>query len=187
MMPVINSYSQNFSSAMRGNFFYGGMTMLKVKNVPLESIKPYENNPRRVSEEAVNALTASIKEFGFRVPVILDRENVIVAGHTRVLAAQKLGLAEIPCIVADDLTPEQIKAFRLVDNKTAELTGWDFEKLDMELEELSLDMGDFGFDVSGEDIDTGAFFTEAEAVQHPEKKDSSRVITCPACGAEIRV
>ena len=176
-----------FLLSNEGKFFYGGMTMLKVKNVPLESIKPYENNPRRVSEEAVNALTASIKEFGFRGPVILDRENVIVAGHTRVLAAQKLGLAEIPCIVADDLTPEQIKAFRLVDNKTAELTGWDFEKLDMELEELSLDMSDFGFDVSGEDIDTGAFFTEAESVQQPEKKTSSRVITCPACGAEIRV
>lgn len=161
--------------------------MLKVKNIPIESIKPYENNPRRVSEDAVNAVTASVKEFGFRVPVILDKDNVIVAGHTRVLAAQKLGLSEIPCVVADDLTPEQIRAFRLVDNKTAELTGWDFEKLDMELEELSLDMNDFGFDVGGEDIDTGAFFTEAEAVQQPEKKVLSRVITCPACGAEIRV
>ena len=161
--------------------------MLKVKNIPLETIKGYKNNPRRVSEEAVNAVSASIKEFGFKVPVILDKDNVIVAGHTRVLAAQKLGLAEIPCIVADDLTPEQIRAFRLVDNKTAELTGWDFEKLNLELEELNFDMGDFGFDVGGDDIDTGAFFTEAEAVQQPEKNGEPKVIICPECGAEIKL
>ena len=161
--------------------------MLKVKNVPVEEIKIYENNPRRVTEEAVNAVSASIKEFGFKVPVILDRENVIVAGHTRVMAAQKLGMSEVPCIVADDLTPEQIKAFRLADNKTCELTGWDFEKLDLELEELNLDMSEFGFELGEEDIDTGAFFTEAEPVEKPEKQSSPHVIICPQCGAEIKL
>ena len=158
-----------------------------MKNIPIEEIKEYENNPRRIPEEAVNAVAASIREFGFKVPVILDSENVIVAGHTRVLAAKKLGLSEVPCIVADDLTPEQIKAFRLVDNKTNELTGWDFEKLDLELEELNFDMSDFGFEIGGEDIDTGAFFTEAEAVQQPERKNEPKVITCPECGAEIKL
>ena len=161
--------------------------MLKVKNIPVEEIKIYENNPRRINDDAIKAVLASIKEFGFKVPVILDRNNVIVAGHTRVLAAQKLGLSEIPCIVADDLTPEQIRAFRLVDNKTAELTGWDFEKLDLELEEIDFDMSDFGFEIGGEDVDTGAFFTEAEAVAKPEKSSSPHVVICPSCGAEIKL
>ena len=154
-----------------------------MKNIPIEEIKEYENNPRRIPEEAVNAVAASIREFGFKVPVILDSENVIVAGHTRVLAAKKLGLSEVPCIVADDLTPEQIKAFRLVDNKTNELTGWDFEKLDLELEELNFDMSDFGFEFHKE-VDINSFFTEAE---EKEKKSTSYTITCPECGAEIPI
>ena len=160
---------------------------MKIQLFPIDHLKPYENNPRRISEEAIKAVSNSIKEFGFKVPVIIDKDNVIVAGHARVLAAKELGLKDIPCIVADDLSPEQIKAFRLVDNKTAELTGWDFEKLDMELGELNLDMSDFGFDVGGEDMDIGAFFTEAEPVQQSEKKASSRVIICPTCGAEIKL
>lgn len=125
--------------------------MLKVKNVPLEEIKEYENNPRRIPEEAVNAVAASIREFGFRVPVVVDSDKVIIAGHTRVLAARQLGMSEVPCVIVDDLTPEQIKAFRLADNKTGELSGWDFEKLDFELKELAdidIDMGEFGFDLS---------------------------------------
>ena len=91
-------------------------------------------------------MAASIKEFGFRVPIIVDRDNVIVAGHTRLKAAEKLGLEEVPVIVADDLTPEQVKAFRLADNKVAELANWDFEKLQEELEHINIDMSSFGFD-----------------------------------------
>lgn len=124
--------------------------MLEVKNVSLDDIRSYANNPRKISDEAIDAVAESIKTFGFKVPVILDSDNVIVAGHTRVQAAQKLGLSEVPCVVADDLTPEQIKAFRLADNKTGELSGWDFEKLDLELEELTalnIDMSDFGFEL----------------------------------------
>lgn len=159
--------------------------MLTVKNVKLTELRPYENNPRRVSEEAINAVVNSIREFGFKVPVIIDKDKVIVAGHTRVLAAQRLKLAEVPCIVADDLTPEQIRAFRLVDNKTSDLTDWDFEKLDMELAELDIDMSDFGFEAGSDDIDTGAFFTEAETVEQAEHSRKSREITCPECGARI--
>lgn len=163
---------------------------MNVISVPIAEIKAYENNPRRIPEEAVNALAASIKEFGFKVPVILDSDNVIIAGHTRLEAAKQLELSEVPCIIADDLTPEQVKAFRLVDNKTGELTGWDFEKLDLELEELEsfdVDMSEFGFDVSTEEVDTGAFFTEAESAQKSEKGGKSHTITCPECGAEITV
>ena len=122
---------------------------MKIQLFPIEELKTYENNPRRISTEAIKALSNSIKEFGFKVPVIIDKDNVIVAGHARVLASKELGLKDIPCIVADDLTPEQIKAFRLADNKTSELTCWDFERLDIELEELSalnFDMAQFGFE-----------------------------------------
>ena len=138
----------NFLLIQEGNFFYGGIVM-KIQLFPIEELKTYENNPRRISTEAIKALSNSIKEFGFKVPVIIDKDNVIVAGHARVLAAKELGLKDIPCIVADDLTPEQIKAFRLADNKTSELTCWDFERLDIELEELSalnFDMSQFGFE-----------------------------------------
>ena len=109
---------------------------------------PYERNPRN-NDGAVDAVAASIKEFGFKVPIIVDKDGVIVAGHTRLKAAKKLGLEEVPTITADDLSPEQVKAFRLADNKTAELAGWDFDLLDEELAELgNIDMSLFGFDIN---------------------------------------
>lgn len=114
----------------------------------------YENNPRN-NDGAVDAVAESIKQFGFKVPIVIDRDNVIVAGHTRLKAARKIGLEKVPCIVADDLTPEQIKAYRLADNKTAELADWDFSALEIELAELEsdFDMSAFGFDISDfEDI-----------------------------------
>ena len=109
-------------------------------------IKPYENNPRH-NESAIDAVASSIKEFGWKQPLVIDKDNVIVVGHTRWLAAKKLGLSEIPCLVASDLTDEQIAAYRLVDNKTNELATWDFEKLKTELESISdIDMSQFGFE-----------------------------------------
>lgn len=117
---------------------------MNIQMIAVSELKPYENNPR-FNEPAVESVKNSIKEFGFKVPIIIDKDNVIVAGHTRFLAAQKLELDEVPCIVADDLTEEQIKAFRLADNKVGELAKWDFEKLEMELSELDFEMSDFGF------------------------------------------
>ena len=99
----------------------------------VKDLKAYENNPRN-NDNAVEAVANSIREFGFKVPVIIDGDGVIVAGHTRVRAAEMLGLKTIPCVIADDLTPEQIKAFRIADNKTAELAAWDMEKLEQELQ-----------------------------------------------------
>lgn len=107
-------------------------------------LKPYKRNPRK-NDNAVDAVAASIKEFGFKVPIVIDGDCEIVAGHTRMKAAQKLGLTEIPCIIADDLTPDQIKAFRLADNKTAELAEWDIDLLNLELDDIDLDLSDFGF------------------------------------------
>lgn len=112
------------------------------KNV--EEIIPYENNPRN-NEEAIEYVANSIKEFGFKVPIIIDKDNVVVAGHTRLLACESLGIEKVPVIVADDLTEEQIKAFRIADNKVGEKAGWDLDKLKLELEDLDFDMTDFGF------------------------------------------
>ena len=115
------------------------------KNV--DEIIPYENNPRK-NDKAVPAVAKSIQEFGFKVPIVIDKNNIIVNGHTRLKAAKKLGLETVPCIVADDLTPEQIRAFRLADNKVGEIATWDDEKLEEELTELTgiIDMQDFGFE-----------------------------------------
>ena len=114
----------------------------------IDELKPYENNPRK-NDGAVSKVAASIREFGFKVPIVIDRNDVIVCGHTRYKAAVDLGLQSVPCIVADDLTDEQIKAFRLADNKVSEFSIWDFDKLIDELTDISdLDMSEFGFDVS---------------------------------------
>lgn len=118
---------------------------MKIKDISLVDLQEYGDNPRH-NDNAVNAVAESIKEFGFKVPIMVDSNNVIVAGHTRLKAARLLGLDKVPCIVADDLTPEQVKAFRLADNKTSELAEWDFTLLEKELSELSdIDMSMFGF------------------------------------------
>ncbi|MCD4726865.1 MAG: ParB N-terminal domain-containing protein [Pirellulales bacterium] len=93
---------------------------MNIEMRPIKDIRPYENNPRQ-NDAAVDAVAVSIKEFGFRQPIVVDTEDVIVCGHTRYKAAQKLGLQEVPVHVATDLTPEQIKAYRIADNKTADL------------------------------------------------------------------
>lgn len=119
---------------------------MQIIDKKLAELKPYENNPRN-NDEAVECVANSIKEFGFKVPIVIDKDGVIVAGHTRLKSAERLGLETVPCIVADDLTPEQVKAFRLADNKVGELATWDFEKLDIELSGITdIDMADFGFE-----------------------------------------
>jgi 16S rRNA G966 N2-methylase RsmD len=116
-------------------------------------IIPYEKNPRN-NDDAVKYVAESIKQFGFKVPIVIDKENIIVCGHTRWKAAKKLRLEEVPCVIADDLTDEQIKAFRLADNKVAEQAEWDFDLLSAELEDLfDFDMTVFGFDeIEEEDL-----------------------------------
>ena len=121
----------------------------------INEINPYEKNPRK-NKEAVNYVAESIKEFGFKVPIIVDKDLIIVAGHTRYKAAKKLGIKEIPCIIADDLTPEQVKAFRLADNKVGEIAEWDIDLLGDELNDIvNIDMSEFGFDIGDIDISIG--------------------------------
>ena len=119
----------------------------------VEDLIPYENNPR-INDGAVDAVAASISRFGWKVPLVIDKNNVVVTGHTRLKAAKALGLDIVPCILADDLSEEQVRAFRLVDNKTGELAGWDFGALEEELADLTIDLSDFGFE-QDDDLQSG--------------------------------
>ena len=153
------------------------MGKLNVVYKPIGEIKPYEKNPRK-NDEAVRFVKNSIEKFGFRNPIIIDGDGVIVAGHTRYKAAQELGLEEVPTISADDLTPEQIKAFRIADNKTAERADWDNELLKEELSDLldDFEMTDFGFGDFELTILTGDFdpepYDEEMAGQYGQNEDN---------------
>ena len=122
------------------------MAEMKIVMMPPEELIPYERNPRR-NEKAVAAVMQSIREFGFRVPIIVDANNVIVCGHTRRIAALRLKLPEVPVCVAADLTPEQTRAYRLADNRVAELSGWDEKLLREEIRRIQgIDLEGLGFD-----------------------------------------
>lgn len=126
----------------------------------LDELIPYANNPRK-NDEAVKYVAASMEEFGCKVPLVIDKDGVIVAGHTRYKAARKLGWETVPCIVADDLSDEQVKAFRLADNKVAEVAEWDDDALDIELDDIvGIDMEAFGF-TFGEDEEEDDQYTTA--------------------------
>lgn len=149
-------------------------TRERVEYRALDTIRPYPGNPR-ANDGAVDAVAASIREFGFRNPIIVDADGTIIAGHTRYKAAHALGLAEVPVLVADDLTPEQVAAFRLADNKTGELAEWDAELLAQELDGLAgFDMERFGFD--GSDLQMPDTFDEPvslDEVREVEPDDSA--------------
>lgn len=151
----------------------------------IDELIPYENNPR-INDDAVEYVANSIAEFGFRVPIVIDRDNVIVCGHTRYKAANRLKMSTVPCVIADDLTEEQAKAFRLVDNKTQELAEWDWNIIFEELNLIDgIDMNKMGFEdfldedvgelkerkiESGEEIDLDSF------------GDQEFGQICPCCG-----
>lgn len=136
----------------------------------ITEVKPYEKNPRK-NDQSVDKVANSIKEFGFKVPIVIDKHNVIVCGHTRYKAAKKLGLSVVPCVVADDLTEEQIKAYRLADNKVGEDSLWDMDLLTEELGDiLDLDMSDFGFDLTEESEEVVEDEFEAGLPEEPKAK-----------------
>ncbi|EGO8220317.1 TPA: ParB N-terminal domain-containing protein [Enterococcus faecalis] len=150
---------------------------MDIKVQKTEDLIPYEKNPRH-NEGAITAVAKSIEKFGFKVPIVVDASNVIVNGHTRLKAAKYLGLKEVPTIIADDLTPEQIKAFRLADNKVGEIATWDEELLNAELDELAdldldFDMTEFGFDlpdIEGEEVEVIEDEFEEELPAEPISK-----------------
>lgn len=143
-----------------GERFVPKQSRLNLVYMHANTLVPYDKNPRR-NKETVPFLKQSLSKFGWRVPLVIDNDNIIVAGHTRLLAAQELhkefpddGWDEIPCFIASDLSPEQLKAFRLIDNKVAELSTWDFDTLSSEISELSdtgIDMSQFGW--TNEELD----------------------------------
>ena len=120
---------------------------MKIEIADITSIKPYENNPRKLSETAIEKVAMSLKEYGFRQPIVVDKDRVIVAGHTRFRASKKLGLKQVPISIIDNLTEEQINAYRIADNRTAEESEWDNELLKMEIKEL--EAKDFKLDLLG--------------------------------------
>lgn len=160
---------------------------MKVENKPIDSIQPYENNPRD-NDDAINAVANSIHEFGWQQPIVVDKDNVIIAGHTRYKAAQSLGLKEVPVVVASNLSDQQVKAYRLADNKTAELADWDTKKLDEELQDiLDIDMTDFGFD---EDIEFDPADDVDTRIDEPtdiDEDDDLIEVKCPKCGEVFKV
>lgn len=151
---------------------------MKIEYVNIGDLKPYENNPR-INDGAVDAVAASIERFGWKQPLVIDADGTIVAGHTRYKAAQKLSITELPCVCADDLTEEEIKAYRLADNKTAELAEWDFNILDIELDDITdIDMSEFGFEA----IEIKIKDIKAQEVDINEFGDDKFNYQCPRCG-----
>lgn len=144
---------------------------LKIVTKKIKDITPYFNNPRK-NEKAIDAVMHSIEEFGFKNPIIIDKDGVIISGHTRRLAAIKLGLREVPCIVGDHLSEEQVKAFRLADNRVAEIATWDDDLLKEEMKNvLDMDLDIYGFDIGNiEDI--------------IQEETGIKTHKCPKCGAE---
>jgi len=164
------------------------LSKLKIEYMDVNDLILYINNPR-INDHAVDKVAASIKEFGFKNPILIDRENVIIAGHTRLKAAKKLGLKEVPVIRVEDLTENQIKAFRIADNKTAELAEWDMKLLEIELEELEDMFTGFSEEekeviFNANDVDIDSFFEDAEEI-NKEKKEKE--IQCPHCGMYFKL
>lgn len=146
------------------------MTDLKVKEWAIGDVHPYAGNPR-INDDAVQAVAESLKEFGWKQPIVVDADGTVIAGHTRLKAAKRLGMETVPVIVASDLTPEQVQAYRLADNKVGELATWDMGKLGEELDGLlDFDMGRFGFEagfdaiaaLEADGLGTGIADVEAE-------------------------
>ncbi len=157
-------------------------TELKIEEIPIDELVPYENNAKKHTREQIDAVEASIKEFGFRNPVIVwrnaDGRPEVVAGHARVTAAKNIGMSKVPCVSCDDLTDAQRRALTLVDNQTTMMTGWDEDLLAYELDTLSceFDMTDFGF------TDEMVGMAETIEVEEDEVPD---VIECRAKRGEI--
>lgn len=166
---------------------------LNVEQWPIDRVIGYARNPRKISDSAVSKVASSIKEYGWRQPIVVDGEGVIVVGHTRLAAAEKLGLTTVPVHVAADMTPQQVKAYRLADNRTSEENEWDGDLLALELGELAaidFDMALTGFD--GSEL-SELMFPEDQTDQEPGASSTKEIDSdefqmecrCPRCGFEF--
>ena len=139
-----------------------------VKNIPIGEIVPYSKNAKKHDKRQIDNVAESIRQYGFVQPVVIDRDGVIVIGHCRVLAAKKLGMESVPCVCVDDLTPEQVNALRLVDNKT-NVSDWDMDLLSMELPEI--DLSSFDFDWDFQDTDETELTNEEREQEFKERME----------------
>ena len=150
---------------MRPREFIGILRLMQIQQTPITTLNPYPRNSRKHSNEQLDRVKASIHEFGFTNPVLIDKFNTIVAGHARVEAAKRLSMTHVPTITLDQLTPEQVKSYVIADNRLAELSEWDEELLRQELEEIQLEGGDLEL-VGFED-----YFAEPKPAAEPKEKD----------------
>lgn len=150
---------------------------MKIHEIPIEKLKEYENNAR-INDKAVDLVAQSIEKYGFKVPVVVDKDNVIICGHARVKAAARIGMEKVPAVIADDLTEEQVKAFRLADNKTAELSEWDFARLEEELNELD---EEWLFSLFNQNRYTDVEVYDGE-ISLEDFEDEEFEYECPECG-----
>lgn len=160
-------------------------TQIKIVMKPVNGIKFYENNPRN-HDETVSAVIQSIHDYGFVKPILIDKDGVIVDGEACVKAAKAVGLKELPCIVTDELTNDEVRALRLVINKTQDLTSWTFDKLAEELAAVNIDMSAYKFpDLSDIDLDVSDedFLQKEEKDKEPAKKTT----VCPNCGHKFEI
>lgn len=160
---------------------------MNLRNLPLSKITPYARNPRK-NAAAVASVKASLKEYGWQQPIVVDKENVIIAGHTRYLAALELGMTEAPVQYASGLTPAQVKAYRIMDNKSHERAEWDMELLALEISDLK----DEGFDLDLTGFDAGELAgigaTDDDLGDNPTPTESDNTLaTCPKCGCQFNI
>lgn len=168
--------------------------MKKLKKIRLDEIKQYENNPR-THGEAIEAVVQSIKQCGYIAPIIVDEDGVILAGHSRFQALKRLGEAEVEVLIVDELTDEQKKKYRLLDNRVAEFSEWDFDKLETELS--LIDFGDFNFDFDDfifKPIKEEYTYKDDEAdevsqgkTEEKQKLEKKKMLVCPHCGELIDI
>lgn len=154
---------------------------MEIINMPVDEVIPYINNPR-VNDGAVRAVAESIKEFGWQQPIVVDKDGVIIAGHTRLKAAQRLGMDTVPVVVADGLTPDKVSAYRIADNKTADIAEWDEAALMAELEAIEMDMSAFDFDFESEEIEIQPSGPKSSS---KSKTASNDVVKCHAKKGDV--
>ena len=158
------------------------MITKELVQIKVADLRPYERNPRKIPQQAVDDVKASFQQCGVIDPIEVDEDNVILSGHTRRLAALELKLDTVDALRVSGLTEEQKRKYRLLANKTGERSGWDFELLDWELEDIDFEGHDFGFDLSGNDIDVDGLFADAEP-----KETKPKTVVCPHCGEEFEI
>ena len=156
---------------------------MNIKNIKIKDLKPYDRNAKKHDETQINNVAESIKQFGLVQPIVIDKNNIVIIGHCRLEACKKLKYKEVPCVIADELSDEQVAKLRLLDNKLNE-SDWDFELIKQEIEQLDFNGFDIDWNIplSADDVNIDDFFEQTE-----EKEKEPKTIKCPHCGEIIEL